>query len=68
MAKFLSLDVLELPTYQEDVSYCLAAFLTITHWIQNVGHLPPEEEVPESYLLGPHLHQDGALPLRQTVV
>jgi hypothetical protein len=38
--------------------------LTVAHWIQNVGHLLAEEEVPESYLLGPHLHQDSALPLR----
>jgi hypothetical protein len=68
MAKFLSPDVLELPMYQEDVSYYLAALLTITHWIQNVRHLPAEEEVPKSYLLGPYLHQDSALPLRQTVV
>ena len=64
MAKFLSPDVLEPPTYQKDVSHRLAALLAAAHWIQNVRHLPAEKEVPESYLLGPHLHQDGALPLR----
>ena len=63
MAEFLSPDILKSPAYQEGVPYRLAALLTVAHWIQNVGHLSAEEEVPESYFLGPHLHQDGALLL-----
>ena len=54
MAKFLSPDILELPTYQKDVSQCLAALLTVAHGIQNVEHLPAEEKVPKPYLLGLH--------------
>jgi hypothetical protein len=68
MAKFLSPDVLELPAYQEDVSYRLAALLTVAHRIQNIRHLSAEEEIPGSYLLGPRLHQDGALPPSQTLM
>ena len=66
MAEFLSPDILELTTYQEDVSYRLAALLTVAHWIQNVEHFPAEEKVPKSYLLGPQLCQDGTLLLSQT--
>jgi hypothetical protein len=64
MAEFLFPDVLELPAYQEDVSHCLAAFLTVAHWIQNVRHFSAKEKVPESYLLGPQLR---VLPLVSSV-
>ena len=68
MAKFLSPDILELPAYQENVSYCLATLSTVAHWIQNVGHLSAEEKIPESYLLSPQLYQEGTLPVRHALM